>query len=79
MCSFPLLQLSLMAGRLHHLRGQAMEAVFLPALWKVSRVPPPLPWYSLTAGRWRSRGFNSSVQVEPSLSAGVFPFLEGRM
>ncbi|XP_059935174.1 zinc finger protein 789-like [Mesoplodon densirostris] len=26
--------LSLMAGSLHHLRGQAMEAVFLPVLWK---------------------------------------------
>ncbi|XP_067561756.1 zinc finger protein 789 isoform X7 [Globicephala melas] len=26
--------LSLMAGRLHHLRGQAVEAVFLPVLWK---------------------------------------------
>eukprot|EP00069_Balaena_mysticetus_P022241 bmy_13992T0 len=27
-------QLSLMAGILHHLRDQAMEAVFLPVLWK---------------------------------------------
>lgn len=62
---FFLLQSSVMAVILPHLRDQAMEAIFLTACWKVSWVPPPLPWYSPYS---QVMALTSLVQVGLSLS-----------